>query len=104
MDLFIFARMQPVLFVPCNLRFTSYYAFNSLSSFPFLFRSSTFLFVSSNNWVDQVVLIERTSFIYVAPSEMMALIHMHVPLCTLHEAQNVTKSIKIVLCSDVAFT
>ncbi|KAL1816377.1 uncharacterized protein LOC108223275 [Daucus carota subsp. sativus] len=39
----------------------------------------------------------------VAPSEGMALLHIHGAMCMLHEARNVTKGIKYVLRSDVAF-
>ncbi|XP_034711384.1 uncharacterized protein LOC117933911 [Vitis riparia] len=39
----------------------------------------------------------------VAPTEGMALLHIHGDMCMLHEARNVTKGIKYVFRSDVAF-
>lgn len=39
----------------------------------------------------------------VAPTEGMALLHIHGAMCMLHEARNVTKGVKYVLRSDVAF-
>ncbi|KAH6828214.1 2-oxoglutarate and oxygenase superfamily protein [Perilla frutescens var. hirtella] len=39
----------------------------------------------------------------VAPTEGMALVHIHGDKCMLHEARNVTKGIKYVLRSDVVF-
>lgn len=39
----------------------------------------------------------------VAPREGMALLHIHGDKCMLHEARNVTKGIKYILRSDVAF-
>ncbi|XP_042504903.1 uncharacterized protein LOC122081738 [Macadamia integrifolia] len=40
----------------------------------------------------------------VAPVEGMALLHIHGDKCMLHEARNVTKGVKYVFRSDVAFT
>ncbi|XP_061347481.1 uncharacterized protein LOC133292964 [Gastrolobium bilobum] len=39
----------------------------------------------------------------VAPTEGMALLHLHGDKCLLHEARNVTKGVKYVLRSDVVF-
>ncbi|XP_042048910.1 uncharacterized protein LOC121794696 [Salvia splendens] len=39
----------------------------------------------------------------VAPTEGMALLHIHGDKCMLHEARNVSKGIKYILRSDVAF-
>ncbi|KAK9292950.1 hypothetical protein L1049_020932 [Liquidambar formosana] len=39
----------------------------------------------------------------VAPTEGMALLHIHGDKCMLHEARNVTKGVKYVFRSDVAF-
>lgn len=39
----------------------------------------------------------------VAPAEGMALLHIHGDKCMLHEARNVTKGVKYVFRSDVAF-
>jgi hypothetical protein len=39
----------------------------------------------------------------VAPTEGMALLHIHGAKCMLHEARNVTKGVKYVFRSDVAF-
>ncbi|THG19824.1 hypothetical protein TEA_028913 [Camellia sinensis var. sinensis] len=39
----------------------------------------------------------------VSPTEGMALLHIHGDKCMLHEARNVTKGVKYVLRSDVAF-
>lgn len=39
----------------------------------------------------------------VPPTEGMALLHIHGAKCMLHEARNVTKGIKYILRSDVAF-
>ncbi|KAM7491680.1 hypothetical protein LguiA_034601 [Lonicera macranthoides] len=39
----------------------------------------------------------------VSPTEGMALVHIHGDKCMLHEARNVTKGVKYVLRSDVAF-
>ncbi|KAJ0098661.1 hypothetical protein Patl1_20034 [Pistacia atlantica] len=39
----------------------------------------------------------------VAPTEGMALLHIHGDKCMLHEAQNVTKGVKYVFRSDVVF-
>lgn len=41
--------------------------------------------------------------VQVAPREGMALLHIHGDKCMLHEARNVTKGIKYILRSDVAF-
>uniref|UniRef100_A0A2N9FVJ6 Prolyl 4-hydroxylase alpha subunit domain-containing protein n=1 Tax=Fagus sylvatica TaxID=28930 RepID=A0A2N9FVJ6_FAGSY len=40
----------------------------------------------------------------VAPTEGMALLHIHGAKCMLHEARNVAKGVKYVFRSDVAFT
>lgn len=39
----------------------------------------------------------------MAPTEGMALLHIHGDKCMLHAAQNVTKGIKYVFRSDVVF-
>ncbi|KAI3975048.1 hypothetical protein MKX01_005159 [Papaver californicum] len=39
----------------------------------------------------------------VAPTEGMALLHLHGDNCVLHEAHNVAKDVKYVFCSDVIF-
>lgn len=39
----------------------------------------------------------------MAPTEGMALLHIHGDKCMLHEAQNVSKGVKYVFRSDVVF-
>lgn len=43
------------------------------------------------------------NIVQVAPTEGMALVHIHGDKCMLHEARNVTKGVKYVLRSDVVF-
>jgi hypothetical protein len=53
--------------------------------------------------VEYALFVNITRILKVAPTEGMALLHIHGDKCMLHEARNVTKGVKYVFRSDVAF-
>jgi hypothetical protein len=54
-------------------------------------------------YVEYALFVNITRILKVAPTEGMALLHIHGDKCMLHEARNVTKGVKYVFRSDVAF-
>lgn len=101
----IVAEVNPLSFLPTSLAIILHFVIVFFLSFFF-----------DNIFFDLICLTLEVSFCWytsslkpmvctlqVAPTEGMALLHIHGDMCMLHEARNVTKGIKYVFRSDVAF-
>lgn len=100
----IVAEVNPLSFLLTSLAiilhfvivfFLPFFFDNILLSYLFDVRSSVVLMC--------IVFEANDLLLQVAPTEGMALLHIHGDKCMLHEARNVTKGIKYVFRSDVAF-